>query len=133
MHTILDSVAANSAVWILLCLVLLTAVQTERVSSELKESYFASQAADIVRTAESLGYVDELARCCEDSPSAREAMSKIAQLCPEGSAYTLVWKTEEGEVIGAIGAREIGVAGYVTVMVSTPTRVTYLTLGVGED
>jgi hypothetical protein len=132
MHTILDSMAANSAIWILLCIALLATVQTEHVSQELKESYFASQASSIMQKAESLGYVDALARCEGDLQSADSLMLKIVQLCPRGMLCTIIWKTEKGDVIKAIGTQDLGVAGYVTTIVSTPTQITYLTLGVGE-
>ncbi|MGQ9513525.1 MAG: hypothetical protein ACUVTL_00485 [Thermoproteota archaeon] len=132
MHTIVDSIAANSAIWVLLCLTLLSTFQIEHVAQELKESYYASQAASILLKAESLGYIDSLAECDGELSSLEITMEKIAQLCPEGSLCTLCLKNDHGEIIKTFGTRDLRVAGYVTIIVSMPTQIVYLIIGVGE-
>jgi len=132
MHTIIDSIAANSAIWVLLCLTLLFTFQTEHVTQELKESYYASQAARIIQMAESLGYIDALANCEGDSPSLDITMEKIIQLCPTESLCKLCLMNDHGEIIKTFGTQDLRIAGYITIIVSMPNQITYLTIGVGE-
>jgi len=130
MHTIIDAIIANSAIWILVTLILLAPIQTEQVSRALIEAHGMSQAADVLRTASSLGYIDELARSEGDGPSSERALSKIASLVPANLPFVLSWTTKEGGIIESLRSREQGDLAYVTIIVTTSTQITHLTLGV---
>jgi hypothetical protein len=130
MHTMVDSIIANSAIWILVTLILLAPIQTEQVSRALREAHGMSQAADVLRTANTLGYIDELAKSEGDGPSSERAMSKIASLVPANRPFVLSWTTEEGSIIESRGSGDQGDLAHVTIIVTTSTQITHLTLGV---
>jgi hypothetical protein len=131
MHTIIDSIVANSAIWILVSLILLAPIQTEEVSRALTEAQGLSQAADVLKRAESLGYIDDLARSEGDGPSSQKAMSEIASLVPANRPFALSWSTEGGGVIEALRSGDQADLSYVAIIVTTSTQITHLTLGVG--
>lgn len=132
MHTIVDSIIANSAVWILASLIIIAPIQTEQVSLALEEAYNISQAANILREAESLGYIDELARSEGDRAAAENVMSEIASLVPPNYGSSLSWSSGDGSIIGALKFGDQANLAHVVIMVSTGTQITYLDLGVGE-
>lgn len=132
MHTIIDSIIANSAVWILASLVIVAPIQTEQVSLALEEAYNMSHAANVLRKAESLGYIDELARLEGDGASADEAIFKIASLVPPNFGFSLTWYSRDGTIIGMLRSGDQANLAHVTTIVSTRTQITYLTLGVRE-
>jgi len=132
MHTIVDSIIANSAIWILASLIIIAPIQTEQVSLALEEAYNMSRAANVLREAESLGYIEELARFDGDRASAEKAMSKITSLIPPNYSFSLSWSSRDGSVIGTIGLGNQANLAYVTIIVSTRAQITYLSLGVRE-
>jgi len=133
MHTMVDSIIANSAIWILASLLIIAPIQTEQVSLALEEAYNLSQAANVLREAESLGYIDELARLEGGRASAEEAMSKITSLVPPNYSFSLTWSSRDGGIIGSLGLGDQANLAHVTVIVSTATQITYLTLGVRDS
>jgi len=127
-----DSIIANSAVWILASLIIIAPIQTEQVSLALEEAYNISQAANILREAESLGYIDELARLEGDRAAAEKVMSKITSLVPPNYDFSLSWSSRDGSIIGALGLGDQANLAHVTIIISTGTQITYLNLGVRE-
>jgi hypothetical protein len=132
MHTMIDSIIANVAVWVLVSLILIAPIQTEQVSRSLKEAWNMSRAAEALRRAEALGYVDELARSEGDGAAAERALAKITSLIPPGCSYALSWNTEDGKAIKALRSGDLKEYGHVTIMISAATHTTYLTLQVAE-
>lgn len=132
MHTMIDSIIANVAVWVLVSLILIAPIQTEQVSRSLKEAWNMSRAAEALRRAEALGYVDELARSEGDGAAAERALAKITSLIPPGCSYALSWNTEDGKAIKALRSGDLKEYGHVTIIISAATHTTYLTLQVAE-
>lgn len=127
-----DSIIANSAVWILASLIIIAPIQTEQVSLALEEAYNISQAANVLREAESLGYIDELARLEGDRAAAEKVMSKITSLVPPNYDVSLSWSSRDGSIIGTLRLGDQANLAHVTIIVSTGTQITYLNLGVRE-
>jgi len=127
-----DSIIANSAIWILASLVIIAPIQTEQVSLALEEAFAMSQAADALKEAEALGYIDELARLGGDRALADKAISKIASLVPPNYGFSISWSSQDGIIIGSLSSGDQANLVHVTIIVSTGTQITYLSLGVGE-
>ena len=132
MHTMVDSIIANSAVWILASLVIIAPIQTEQVSLALEEAFVMSQAADVLKGAESLGYIDELARLERDRASADKVIAKIASLVPPNYGFSISWSSRDGTIIGSLSSGDQSNLVHVTIIISTGTQITQLSLGVGE-
>ena len=132
MHTIVDSIIANSAIWILASLIIIAPIQTEQVSLALEEAFVMSQAADVLKEAEGLGYIDELARLERDRASADKVIAKIASLVPPNHGFSISWSSRDGTIIGSGGAGDQSNLVHVTIIISTGTQITQLSLGVGE-
>jgi len=112
-------------------LIIIAPIQTEQVSLALGEAHDISQAARVLREAESLGYIDELARLEGDRAAAEEVMSKIITLVPPNYAFSLSWSSQDGCIIGTLGGDQANLS-HVAIMVSTGNQITFLDLGVRE-
>lgn len=112
-------------------MIMLAPIQTQQVSRSLTEAHDMSLAADVLRTAESLGYIDELARSEGDGPSSEKAMTKIASLVPTNHPFALSWLTKEGSIIEVTKSGDQANLAYIAIIITTSTQITCLALGVG--